>query len=97
LRDRVTGALARGAFAELASTPSQAAVANALDTATSTLAWQQVVGATEAQARAAFASLSNASIYASAAGILSEQSHFLRDAVLDRLRQDFPFVCGRLG
>jgi uncharacterized protein with beta-barrel porin domain len=84
LRDRVTGALARGAFAELASTPSQAAVANALDTGTSTLAWQQVVGATEAQARAAFASLSNASIYASAA-VLSEQSHFLRDAVLGRL------------
>jgi outer membrane autotransporter protein len=77
-------------FAELASTPNEAAVANALDTATSSLAWQQVVGASTADARAAFASLSNASIHASAAGVLSEQSHFLRDAVLDRLRQDFP-------
>ena len=77
-------------FAELASTPNEAAVANALDTATSSLAWQQVVGASTADASAAFASLSNASIHASAAGVLSEQSHFLRDAVLDRLRQDFP-------
>ena len=77
-------------FAELASTPNEAAVANALDTATSSLAWQQVVGASTAEARAAFSSLSNASIHASAAGVLSEQSHFLRDAVLDRLRQDFP-------
>jgi hypothetical protein len=49
-----------------------------------------VVGASTTDARAAFASLSNASIHASAAGVLSEQSHFLRDAVLDRLRQDFP-------
>ena len=86
----LTTARGPGAFAELASTPNQAAVANALDSATSSLAWQQVVGATEAQARAAFSSLSNASIHASAAGVLSEQSHFLRDAVLDRLRQDFP-------
>jgi outer membrane autotransporter protein len=77
-------------FAELASTPNEAAVANALDSATSSLAWQQVVGASTAEARAAFSSLSNASIHASAAGVLSEQSHFLRDAVLDRLRQDFP-------
>ena len=75
---------------DLASTPNEAAVANALDTATSTLAWQQVVGTSTADARAAFSSLSNASIHASAAGVLSEQSHFLRDAVLDRLRQDFP-------
>jgi outer membrane autotransporter protein len=77
-------------FAELASTPNEAAVANALDSATSSLAWQQVVGASTADARTAFPSLSNASIHASAAGVLSEQSHFLRDAVLDRLRQDFP-------
>ncbi len=77
-------------FAELASTPNEAAVANALDSATSSLAWQQVVGASTADAQAAFSSLSNASIHASAAGVLSEQSHFLRDAVLDRPRQDFP-------
>jgi outer membrane autotransporter protein len=77
-------------FAELASTPNEAAVANALDSATSSLAWQQVVGASTPEARAAFSSLSNASIHASAAGVLTEQSHFLRDAVLDRLRQDFP-------
>ena len=77
-------------FAELASTPNEAAVANALDSATSSPAWAQVVGASTAEARAAFSSLSNASIHASAAGVLSEQSHFLRDAVLDRLRQDFP-------
>jgi outer membrane autotransporter protein len=77
-------------FAELASTPNEAAVANALDSATSSLAWQQVVGASTAEARAAFSSLSNASVHASAAGVLSEQSHFLRDAMLDRLRQDFP-------
>jgi autotransporter-associated beta strand protein len=79
-------------FAELASTPNEAAVANALDSATSSLAWQQVVGASASEAQAAFSSLSNASIHASAAGVLSEQSHFLRDAVLDRLRQDFPMT-----
>jgi outer membrane autotransporter protein len=77
-------------FAKLASTPNEAAVANALDSATSSLAWQQVVGASTPEARAAFSSLSNASIHASAASVLSEQSHFLRDAVLDRLWQDFP-------
>ena len=38
-------------FAELASTPNEAAVANALDTATSSLAWQQVVGASTAEAQ----------------------------------------------
>jgi uncharacterized protein with beta-barrel porin domain len=65
-------------FAELASTPNEAAVANVLDTATSSLAWRQVVGASTAYAQAAFSSLSDASIHASAAGVLSEQSHFLR-------------------
>jgi outer membrane autotransporter protein len=50
-----------------------------------------VVGATEAQARAAFTSLSNASIHANAASVLSDQSHYLRDAVMDRLRQDFAY------
>jgi outer membrane autotransporter protein len=77
-------------FADLASTPNQKAVANALDAATaSNPVWQQVVGASEAQARAAFVSLSNASIHANAAGVLSEQSQYLRDAVTGRLRQDF--------
>ena len=80
------------AFAELATTPNQKAVANALDTASATNpVWQQVVGASEAQARAAFISLSNASIHANAVGVLSEQSHYLRDAVTDRLRQDFAY------
>ena len=79
-------------FADLASTPNQKAVANALDTAAATNpAWQQVVGATEAQARAAFISLSNASIHANAAGVLSEQSQYLRDAVTGRLRRDFDY------
>jgi len=79
-------------FADLASTPNQKAVANALDTAAaSNPVWQQVVGAGEAQARAAFVSLSNASIHANAAGVLSEQSQYLRDAVTGRLRQDFAY------
>ena len=52
-----------GAFAELATTRNEKAVANALDTTAATNPlWQQVVGATEAQARSAFTSLSNASI-----------------------------------
>jgi outer membrane autotransporter protein len=79
-----------GAFAELATTPNQKAVANALDAAgAASPLWQQVVGASEAQARAAFTSLGSAAIHASAAGVLSAQSHDLRDAVTDRVRQDF--------
>ena len=79
-------------FADLASTPNQKAVANALDTAPAgSPLWQQVVGATEAQARGAFSSLGNASLHASAAGVLSAQSAYLRDAVTDRLRQDFAY------
>ncbi|MBR0875612.1 autotransporter-associated beta strand repeat-containing protein, partial [Bradyrhizobium tropiciagri] len=65
-------------FADLASTPNAKVVANALETtATSSPLWQKVVGASEAQARAAFTSLSNASIHANAAGVLSEQSQYL--------------------
>lgn len=79
-------------FADLASTPNAKAVADALDMAAATNPmWQQVVGAGEAQARAAFTSLSNASIHANAAGVLSAQSHYLRDAVIDRSRQDFAY------
>lgn len=79
-------------FADLASTSNEKAVANALETtAASNPLWQQVVGASEAQARAAFASLSNASIHANVAGVLSEQSQVLRDAVTGRLRQDFAY------
>lgn len=81
-----------GAFAELATTRNEKAVANALDTAAATNPlWQQVVGATEAQARSAFTSLGNASIHANATGVLSAQSYYLRDAVTGRLRQDFAF------
>ncbi|MBO4224288.1 autotransporter-associated beta strand repeat-containing protein [Bradyrhizobium neotropicale] len=79
-------------FADLASTPDAKAMANALDaTGVNNPLWQQVVGASEAQARAAFTSLSNASIHANAAGVLSEQSQVLRDAVTSRLRQDFTY------
>lgn len=79
-------------FADLASTPNQKAVAGALETTAATNPlWQQVVGASEAQARAAFTSLSNASIHANAAGVMSEQSQVLRDAVTGRLRQDFAY------
>jgi outer membrane autotransporter protein len=79
-------------FADLASTANEKAVAGGLDTtAANNPLWQQVVGATEAQARSAFTSLSNASIHANAAGVLSDQSHYLRDAVTDRLRQDFAY------
>ncbi len=73
-------------FAELATTPNEIAVANALDSATLTQEWAQVVGAGAADASAAFTSLANASFNATALGVLSEQSHFLRDAVIDRLR-----------
>ncbi len=77
-------------FASLASTSNERAVANALDTASAASPlWQQIVGASEAQARAAFTSLSTASFHASAVGVLSEQSIYLRDAVIDRMRQDF--------
>lgn len=80
------------AFATLASTPNEKAVANALDAAGSASPlWQQVVGATEAQARTAFTSLGSAAIHANVAGVLSAQSHYLRDAVTDRLRQDFAY------
>jgi outer membrane autotransporter protein len=88
----LTTARGPGAFAELATTGNEKGVANALDAAAATNPlWQQVVGATEAQARSAFTSLSNASIHANAAGVLSAQSHYLRDAVTDRLRQDFAY------
>ena len=81
-----------GAFAELATTRNEKAVANALDTAgPGSPLWQQVVGASEAQARAAFTSLGSASIHANATGVLSAQSQHLRDAVTDRLRQDFAY------
>lgn len=81
-----------GAFAELATTRNEKAVANALDTAgPGSPLWQQVVGASEAQARAAFTSLGNASIHANVTGVLSAQSQHLRDAVTDRLRQDFGY------
>ncbi|PPE77488.1 hypothetical protein C3941_23555 [Kaistia algarum] len=73
-------------FAELATTQNEIAVANALDSATLTPEWAQVVGSGAADASAAFTSLANASIHASVLGVLSEQSHFLRDAVIDRLR-----------
>ncbi|MBB3773774.1 outer membrane autotransporter protein [Angulomicrobium tetraedrale] len=76
------------AFADLATTPNQKAVAGALDLASAgNPVWQQVVGATEAQAQAAFTSLSGASIHANAVSVLAEHSQFLRDAVLARLRQ----------
>lgn len=79
-------------FADLAATPNEKAVAGALDTmAAGNPLWQQVVGASEAQARASFTSLGNASIHANAAGALSEQSQYLRDAVTGRLRQDFAY------
>lgn len=81
-----------GAFAELATTRNETAVANALDTAgPGSPLWQQVVGASEAQARAAFASLGGASMHANVTGALSAQSQHLRDAVTDRLRQDFAY------
>ncbi|MDF2809701.1 MAG: outer rane autotransporter barrel domain protein [Microvirga sp.] len=72
-------------FAELASTPNEIAVANALDGIGSGAAWEQVVGASEARARSAFASLGGASFHASVLSVLSNQSHFLRDAVINRL------------
>lgn len=88
----LTTARSGDAFASLASTPNEKAVASALDAAgVASPAWQQVVGATAGQARAAFTSLSNASIHANATGVMSEQSRYLRDAVTDRLRQDFAY------
>lgn len=75
-------------FSSLASTANEKAVANALDSLPATnLLWQQVVGATTAQAQAAFTSLGSASFHANVTAALSAQSLFLRGAVLDRLRQ----------
>ncbi len=88
----LTTSRSAASFADFASTPNEKAVASALDSmAASNPLWQQVVGASEAQARGAFGSLSNAAIHANAAGVLSEQSRYLRDAVTDRLRQDFAY------
>lgn len=75
------------AFDTLASTPNEKVVAGALDAAgIASPLWQQIVGATEAQARTAFISLGNASIHASAKGMLLEDSRFVRDAASDRIR-----------
>ncbi|WP_170850358.1 MULTISPECIES: autotransporter domain-containing protein [unclassified Beijerinckia] len=77
-------------FAELATTRNERAVANALDaTGAGGPLWQQVVGTSEAQARSAFTSLGSASVHANVASVLSAQSFYLRDAVTDRMRQDF--------
>ena len=79
-----------GSFAELATTRNEKTVANVLDTAgAANPLWQQVVGASEAQARAAFSSLASASFHANVTGALSAQSQHLRDAVTDRMRQGF--------
>ncbi|MES2784831.1 MAG: autotransporter domain-containing protein [Pseudomonadota bacterium] len=86
----LTTARDAGAFAELATTRNEKAVANALDSAPATNPlWQQMVGASEAHARSAFTSLSNASIHANATAVLSAQSHHFRDAVTEQLRHAF--------
>ncbi|MDI6024650.1 autotransporter domain-containing protein [Corticibacterium sp. UT-5YL-CI-8] len=75
------------AFTTLAHTPNEVAVAAVIDAAgTSNPLWQQVVGAGEAQATAAFGSLAGASFHASVPAALSTQSYQLRDAVYGRLQ-----------
>lgn len=78
------------AFASVAGSANEKAVANVLDAAgTSNPLWQQLVGAGEAQARAAFTSLAGGAFHAGTAAVLSTQSHQLRDAVIGRVQQGF--------
>lgn len=83
----LTTARSTTAFADLATTRNEKAVAGGLDTAAAgNPLWQQAVGASEAQARAGFTSLGNAAIHASAQTALVEESWLLRGAANDRLR-----------
>ena len=87
LNGYLTTARSTTAFADLATTRNEKAVAGALDTvAAGNPLWQQAVGSSEAQARAGFTSLGNAAIHASAQTALVEESWLLRSAANDRLR-----------
>jgi outer membrane autotransporter protein len=84
----LTTSRADTAFADLAATPNEKAAARALDAmGAGNALWQQVVGATEAVARAAFTSLASAEVIASAQTALVQGSFFTQDAALGRLRE----------
>lgn len=84
-------------FNSAANTPNQRATAGALDTLSQTgpsLALYNSLLLLDAnQARAAFDSLSG-EIHASAKTALMEDSHFVRDAAIERLRGSFADVAG---
>ena len=72
---------------DVAQTPNQRAVAGALDTlATSNPLFLAVIGQSAAGAQQAFDALSG-EIHATVAGLLVDQSRFVRDAILSRLLQ----------
>jgi outer membrane autotransporter protein len=76
-------------FADIGQTPNQAATGAAVDNlAFGNPLVDTVAGGTAAQARQAFDALSG-EIHASAAGVLLEDSRFVRDAVSGRLRQSY--------
>lgn len=80
-------------FVDAARTPNQIATAGGLDTipASGVLFGAVASLANDDQARAAFDALSG-EVHASVKTVLLEDSHFVRDAAVDRIRQSFDAV-----
>ncbi len=76
------------AFASFAQTGNQRAAAGALDASAGGALYQSVVQLPAAKARSAFSQLSG-EIHASAKGVLLDDSRFVRNAGIDRLRSAF--------
>jgi outer membrane autotransporter protein len=77
------------AFTDVAVTPNQKAVAGALDQfPTSNPIFLALTGQTVAGARQAFDALSG-EVHASLAGMLLDESHFVRDSIFARLQQAY--------
>jgi outer membrane autotransporter protein len=76
-------------FSDVAQTPNQRAVASALETyPTDDSLFLAVLNQTSAGARQAFDAL-DGEVHASIAGVLVDQSRYVRDAIWDRLTQAF--------
>ena len=83
-------------FAQVASTSNQRAVATALSAlGTANPIYDALVSLDKPTARAAFDNLSG-EIHASAKSVLLDDSHYIRDAVLDRTRQGLAPASGPL-
>jgi outer membrane autotransporter protein len=81
------------AFASVGQTRNQIATGAAVDSLGHGALFNTVAFGTTAQARLAFDQLSG-EIHASAAGAMVDGSHFVRDAVIDRLRQTYGAALG---